>query len=127
MKIQTVSLTLGALALGALALAASPPAGAVADPVSARDLVSDCKGAGALGRERQLACSGFLLGVIQASYIEDQYNDAAKQPAGFCLTDSVTPREVRRRFLEWAEDHPSELGRERLAVAIMAMRESFPC
>ena len=69
-------------------------------------------------------CSGYLIGLADM-YDVIAYVEATHK--AFCLSQDVTGSQLRKVFIDYANDHPEEQNNPAAANASMAYSQAFPC
>lgn len=103
-------------ALLAIALFATP---ALAEPLSAPDLLRDCTVPGPAP-----ACTAYLRGAL-AMY--EAVGAEQRELAWFCPRPDVDPGELRRFFVEWADDNRTAVAGPAILAVKAVLQDAFPC
>lgn len=98
------------------ALIATP---ALAEPLAAPDLLRDCTVPGPAP-----ACTAYLRGAL-AMY--EAVGAEQRELAWFCPRPDIEPTQLRRFFVEWANENRAAVAGPAILAVKAAMQDAFPC
>lgn len=78
--------------------------------------------------EDRAFCIGFLLGYIKAQTIPLVYEDGTPVAKDLiCLREAITSDQLRRVFIDWAENNADRAKDERWVGVLSALSDALPC
>jgi hypothetical protein len=78
--------------------------------------------------EERTFCTGFLLGYLKAQTIELVFEDGTPiSEALICINHEITSGQLRRVFIDWAEQNSDRASDERWVGVLSALSMALPC